>query len=282
MTALSTDERIVWLGADRFAPQGTLPAYVFSVPGLLEIPVLYFNDEDGESIDQLLELEGYDGGLDKEVANISAQDVLDQEVAVHNDNPATTARVIIKNHHKQYGTMPLCQFPSSFFPSEPKLLEVDFALPNSQKATVWINNETQLLFGLLDWFNNITIDSGAVFTLERLADDKYQVGFEQETEPTMFISRNRISELILLQEKVEQENLATFEIVREIMEHYRKGIEYITLLTEVNVVRRVTRAKIASILSKYHCFFQRGGAWVYDAKKLSQGFDKSKRKYLIR
>jgi hypothetical protein len=36
----------------------------------------------------------------------------------------------------------------------------------------------------------------------------------------------------------------------------------------------------ASILSGYHCYFQRGGSWVFDAKKLSQGFDKSKRKYL--
>ena len=29
-------------------------------------------------------------------------------------------------------------------------------------------------------------------------------------------------------------------------------------------------------------FFQRGGAWVFDAKKLVQGFDKSKRKYLMK
>ena len=96
------------------------------------------------------------------------------------------------------------------------------------------------------------------------------------------ISRNRINELLTLQERAENESLPTFEIMREIMEHYRKGIEYITLLTEINIVRRVSRRLVASLLSEYHCYFQRGGAWVYDATKLTQGFDKSKRKYLIK
>ena len=87
---------------------------------------------------------------------------------------------------------------------------------------------------------------------------------------------------MILQERSETEELANFDIIKEIMEHYRKGIEFVTLLTEVNIVRRVTRRMVASILSEYHCFFQRSGAWVYDAKKLSQGFDKSKRKYLLK
>ena len=98
----------------------------------------------------------------------------------------------------------------------------------------------------------------------------------------MFISRNRVNELLTLQERVETEDLPTYDIIREIMEHYRKGIEFLTLLTEVNIARRVTRRMVASILSEYHCYFQRGGAWVYDAKKLQQGFDKSKRKYLVK
>ena len=96
----------------------------------------------------------------------------------------------------------------------------------------------------------------------------------------MFISRNRVNELIELGNRAEQEELPTFDILREIMEHYRKGIDYLTLLTEVNIARRTQRRMVASLLSGYHCFFQRGGAWVYDAKKLSQGFDRSKRKYL--
>ncbi len=39
---------------------------------------------------------------------------------------------------------------------------------------------------------------------------------------------------------------------------------------------------IASILSSYHCFHTRGksGLWQYDDKKRSQGFNKTKRKYV--
>lgn len=281
--ALSTDDRVIWVGSDRFRPQGSIPGYVFSVPALLEIPHRQYFDAEGNPIDQLLEDDGFDGGLEREIMNPLVQDVLDEEpVPLPDPNPPSNARAVVKYHHKQIGTMPLCQFPSGFFPAAPAILETEFTLPGGQKAQVWVNNETRLFYGLLDWFQSIPIDSGATFTLERQAPDRFVVNYNDESEPAMFISRNRVNELLALQERAESEDLPTFEIVREIMEHYRKGIEFLTLHTEVNIVRRTTRRLVASILSEYHCFFQRGGAWVYDAKKLSQGFDKSKRKYLVK
>jgi hypothetical protein len=281
--SLRQDDRVLWVGSNRFRPQGTLPAYVFSVPGLLEIPELSFVDVEGNPLDQLLEDEGFDGGLEREIFNPFAQDVLDEEApGLPDPNPPSNVRVVIKYHHKQIGTLPLCQFPSGFFPPEPVILEVEFLLPGGQKAQVWVNNETRLLYGLLDWFESIPINSGATFTLERQALDRYLVTYNNESEPSMFISDNRIKELMELQEQADNEEMSTFDIMRIIMEHYRKGIEFLTLHTEVNVVRRVTRRLVASNLSAYHCYFQRGGAWVFDAKKLTQGFDKSKRKYLVK
>jgi hypothetical protein len=283
ISALSADERVMWVGSERFRPQGTIPGYVFTVPGLLDIPEDTYTDAEGNYVDQLLETDGFDGGLEREIINPLAQDVLDEEpVPLPDPNPPSNARAVIKYHHKQIGTLPLCQFPSGFFPPEPAVLETEFVLPGGQKAQVWVNNETRLLYGLLDWFQSIPIDSGATFTLERQSPDRYLINYNDESEPTMFISRNRINELVVLQERAEEEQIPTFDIMREIMEHYRKGIEFITLLTEVNIVRRVTRRMVASILSEYHCFFQRGGSWVFDTKKLSQGFDKSKRKYLVK
>ncbi len=280
---LAKDERVVWVGTDRFQPVGLIPGYVYSVPGLLEIPTYNFLDVDGNPLDQLLETDGFDGGLERDITNPLAQDVLDEEPVPTPDlNPPSNARAVIKYHHKQIGTLPLSLFPSGFFPPEPAILEAEFLIPGGQRAQVWINNETRLLYGLLDWFQSIPIDSGATFTLERQAPDRYFVNFNDESEPTMFISRNRINELLELQERAENESLGTFDIMREIMEHYRKGIEFLTLHTEVNIVRRVGRSMVASILSEYHCFFQRGGAWVYDTKKLSLGFDKSKKKYLAK
>lgn len=283
ISTLRQDDRVVWVGGTRFRPQGTIPGYVFTVPGLLEIPEYQFTDADGNPVDQLLEDDGFEGGLEREIMNPLVQDVLDEEpVPLPDPNPPSNARAVIKYHHKQIGTLPLCQFPSGFFPPEPAILETEFSLPSGQKARVWVNNETRLLYGLLDWFSSIPIDSGATFTLERQTPERYLVNYNDESEPSMFISRNRVNELLALQERAENEELAAYDITREIMEHYRKGIEFLTLHTEVNIVRRATRRLVASILSEYHCFFQRGGAWVYDAKKLSQGFDKSKRKYLVK
>ncbi len=281
--SLSQDERVMWAGGERFRPQGTVPGYVFSVPGLLDIPEDTYRDEEGNLMDLLLEDDGFNGGLEREILNPLAQDVLDEEPVPSPDmNPPSNARAVIKYHHKQIGTLPLCQFPSGFFPPTPAILETEFSLPGSQKAQVWVNNETRLMYGLLDWFQSIPIDSGATFTLERQAGDRYIVNYNDESEPTMFISRNRINELLELQERAETDDISTFDVMREIMEHYRKGIEFITLLTEVNVVRRTPRRMIASILSEYHCFTQRGGAWVFDTKKLIQGFDKSKRKFIAK
>ncbi len=281
ITALRGEDRVQWIGADRFLPKGAIPEYVYSVPEILRFPVVHYTDQEGNEVDLLLEDDGFDGGLQREVLSPLAQDVLDEEPAYTPDpNPPATARCVLKFHHKEIGTFPLCQLAPGFFPMDAPILQVDIILPTGQRTEVWINNETRLLYGLLDWYQMLPVDSGAVFYLERQAPDRFTITYGEETEPAMFISRNRVNELIDLGQRADSEELPTFDILREIMEHYRKGIEFITLLTETNIARRTHRRMVASLLSAYHCFFQRGGAWVYDAKKLSQGFDRSKRKYL--
>ncbi|MEP6756441.1 MAG: hypothetical protein ABJA67_13130 [Chthonomonadales bacterium] len=278
---LKLDERIAWIGADRFLAVGSIPAYVYSVPESLHIEEAHYTDVEGNEVDFVLEDDGYDGGLQRETLTLVAQDIMDEEAAYTPDaDPPATARCVLKFHHKEIGTFPLCQLPAGFFPADAPILQVDLSLPAGQRAELWVNNETRLVYGLIDWYNTLPVDSGVVFYLERQAPDKFVLTYGEETEPAMFISRNRVNELMELGRRAEDEELPTFEIAREIMEHYRKGIEFITLLTEVNISRRSSRRLVASLLSGYHCFFQRGGAWVFDAKKLSQGFDKSKRKYL--
>ncbi|MGC8668289.1 MAG: hypothetical protein ACP5VE_09265 [Chthonomonadales bacterium] len=279
--ALQASDQVIWLGSDRFLPQGAIHEYIYTVPEILRFPTVHYTDQEGNEVDLLLEDEGLDGGLQREIMNPLAQDVLDEEPAYEPDpNPPATARCVLKFHHKEIGTLPLSMLAPGFFPVEPKILQVQVVLPNGHRVEAWVNNDTRLLYGLLDWYNTLPVDSGAVFYLERQAPDQYVITYGEETEPSMFISRNRVNDLLELGRNAEVEQLPTFDILRQIMEHYRKGIEYLTLLTEVNIARRTTRRMVASLLSEYHCFFQRGGAWVYDARKLSQGFDRSKRKYL--
>ena len=281
IAALQADERVLWVGAERFVPTGAVPGYVHSVPEMLAIAETHYLDMEGIEVDMLLETEGLSGGLDKEELNPCAQDVTDEEALVEPDpTPPVTARCVLKLHHKEIGTLPLCSVPAGFFPATPGIAQVAVLLPNGQRAECWVNNSTRLLYGLLDWYNTLPIDSGAVFYLERQEPDQFILRCGDETEPTMFVSRNRVMELQELGQRAEAEELPTFEILREIMEHYRKGIEFITAMTEVNIARRASRRSVASLLAGYHCFFQRNKVWVYDARKLSQGFDRAKRKYL--
>ena len=78
------------------------------------------------------------------------------------------------------------------------------------------------------------------------------------------------------------DELSTLDILVEVMAHWPKGADYLTILAEVNVVRRSSRRLVASLLSSYQCFYQRSGSpvWHFDQKKVDLGFDKTKRKFV--
>jgi len=279
---LREDERVVWVGTDRFVPAEAIPEYVFSVPENLHFNESVYLGPEGNEVDILLEDEGLTGTLRQDIMSPLAQDVLDEEPpAEPSPEPPVTVRCVLKFHHKEIGTFPLCQLPPGYFATEPKICQIEVELPSGQVAQAWVNNETRLVYGLLDWYNTVPIDTGAVFYLARKAWDRYALTWGEETEPAMFVSRNRVNDLLELRARAEAEELPNFEILRTIMEHYRKGIEFITALTEVSIVRRVRRRVVASLLSGYHCFYMRGNVWVFDARRLSQGFDKSRRKYMV-
>jgi hypothetical protein len=283
LDCLRSDPRVVWVGSDRFLPVGAIPDYVFTLPeNLAYAEERQYFDQEGNEVDILLEDDGLSGGLKTEVASALAQDVGDEEPFTLPEGDApVTVRCVLRFHHKEIGTFPLCQLPPGYFPSEAPIAQVEIALPNGHTAQAWVNHDTRLLYGLLEWFDTVPIDSGAVFFVERKAPDRYVLTFGEETEPVMFVSRNRLNDLLELRRRAEAEDMSTFDILREIMEHYRKGIEFITVLTELCIVRRTRRRNVASLLSGYHCFFQRNKSWVFDLRKLSQGFDRSKRKYLV-
>lgn len=279
---LRGDERVLWVGSDRFVAPGVIPAYVHTVPDNLRFNEAEYLDLEGNPVDFLLEDEGLTGTLRQDIMSPLAQDVLDEEPPGEpEDTPPVTVRCVLKFHHKEIGTFPLCQLPPGYFPTEPTIVQVEVVLPSGQVAQAWVNNETRLLYGLLEWYNTVPSDTGAVFYLERQAPDRYVLTWGEENEPAMFVSRGRVEDLLELRRRAEAEELPTFEILKEILEHYRKGVEFITALTEVNIVRRTRRRMVASLLSGYHCFYQRNNVWVFDSRKLSQGFDKSRRKYLV-
>ena len=126
--------------------------------------------------------------------------------------------------------------------------------------------------------------SGAVFHLEK-TDNPAEYRFVQanETDPGVFVTPARLEELAEFRAEVEGgQPMSTYDIIRRILDHYRKGVSFLTLLTEVNLVRRTPRRLIASILSGYAAFHPRANRWTFDHKREPEGFDKSKADAILR
>ncbi|MDX1932493.1 MAG: hypothetical protein SFU56_07795 [Capsulimonadales bacterium] len=284
---LKEDERFLYVGAGRFREPDSLPPFVYSVPEFLQFPELQFVSMDGEIMDEEIEDEGFAGSLRHDILAPLAQDAGDEEGRyTGTESPeAETLRLVVKAHHKEIGTFPLCQVPEGFFPTDAPVIEITLRDSNGETHNVIVNNEQRLCFNLFGLYENLNADSGAAFLLHRTGRP-YEYRFEPtENDAQVYVPSTRLTELLALREQSEESgDMATFDIACEVLAHYPKGLDFVQAMTEINIVRRVTRRKLASILSFYQCFVQRPGQpqWKFDAKKRDLGTDRAKRKYIKR
>ena len=281
----------VWVGTDRFRAPGTLPLFLGQIPESLTFPTLpRFETADGEILDQMLSDEGLEEGLQEEIRDPVAQDIHDQEPAGRTRWPegasaeASRLRLVVKAHHKEIGTFPLAQVPPGFFPAEPNIVELTLRDAAGAAYPIYVDYDVQLIYGLFDVYADIAAESGAVVSLEKTdKPDEYRFVSGNETDPGVFVSPARLEELLDFRTEVEGgAPISTYDIVRRILDHYRKGCSFLTLLTEVNLVRRTPRRLLASVLSGYSAFHPRANRWTFDPKKEPEGFDKSKTGYILK
>ncbi len=282
--ALTGEERVVSVGTDRWRLAGTIPEYVLEVPSVLEIPATPpFETPEGDMFDQELEDDGIDAGLREEMLNPLVEDIGDEDPEETSYQPMDTyQRAALKYHHKEAGTMPLIQFHPDFFGREPEIVQI-VLIQDGVRRDAWINNSTRLMYGLKDWYTVEMPVSGAAFEIHRTErPGEYRFMYDNRTDAMVFVPTSRLIELLELKNEVETHEMPVFDVIVRILEHYKKGIAFVPLFIEVNLVRRVSRRLVASILSSYHCFHVRGktGEWQYDVKKRTQGFNKTKRKYI--
>jgi hypothetical protein len=282
--AMRADSRFAWVGGDRWRMAETLPAYINQVPAELEIKPLDFETPEGEKLDVELDDEGLEGGLAAEIHNPLVQDVHDCDQVTEQDKlPAQeSARCVLFRHHKKLGTFPLCQISDTFFPIGPKAVEI-ILTDGGSRESVWINRETGLIMGMDKWYTDEMPESGAVFELVKTEKpEEYKFVYDNTTDPLVFVSPGRVEALAAMADDPKTQNMTTFELMSELMQDHKKGVSFVTLFTEVNIVRRSTRRLVASILSSYYPFYQRGKSalWQFDEKKVDQGFKKAKRKYI--
>ena len=280
-----------WVGTDRFRAPGTLPPYIGQLPESLTFPALpRFETADGEILDQMLTDYGLEPSLQEEILDPVAQDVNDQDPAGVTRWPegataeAPRLRLVLKAHHKEIGTFPLAQVPPGFFPTEPHIVELTLRDASGTGYPIYIDHDVQLVYGLFDVYSDIAAESGAVIYLEKTdKPDEYKFVDENETDANVFVSPARLEELLDFRNEVEGgAPISTYDIARRILNHYGKGCSFLTLLTEVNIVRRTPRRLLASILSGYSAFHRGANKWRFDAKKEPEGFDISKTEFIIK
>lgn len=290
-TLRAHSDRFEWVGYDRFRAPGSLPPYIGQVPESLTFPQIpQIETPEGDLLDQMLDDEGFERGLEREILSPVAQDVNDQdspEATIWPDGVSAESKslqLILKAHHKEIGTFPLCQVPPGFFATEPEVVELTLRDEAGATHEVFADYQTQMLYGvgLFDLYASIPADSGAIITLEKTnTPGEFLFIHGNETDPDVYISPERMEQLQNYRAELEAgPTVATHDVVRYILEHSNQAMSYLLLLTELNVVRRTTRRQLASILSAWSGFVHRAGSWSYDAKKAAQGFNKAKRKYV--
>ncbi len=280
-----------WVGTDRFRAPGTLPPYIGQLPESLTFPALpRFETADGEVLDQMLSDAGLEPGLQEEILDPVAQDVNDQdpaEVTLWPEGATAEAqrlRLVVKAHHKEIGTFPLAQIPPGFFPAEPATVELTLRDAAGNGYPIYVDYDVQLVYGLFDVYSEVAAESGAVVYLEKTdKPDEFKFTDENETDANVFVSPARMEELLDFRNEVEGgAPISTYDIARRILTNYGKGCSFLTLLTEVNLVRRTPRRLLASILSGYSAFHRGANKWRFDAKKEPEGFDVSKTEFIVK
>jgi hypothetical protein len=281
MAALRGDEDIRWVGGDRFRRAGAIPEYIQEVPEPFYFTTTDAVDEEGELVDVELIDDGLSSTLRKLLQHPLATDVLDEDVQPAPKTMPESVRLVLKSIHRELGTFPLCQIPTGWLDEKPTLQELVLIDPDGRELQAWMNTEARLIYNLIDWWYEQPIENGAVFTLTKTTKPNV-LEFEwlDQPDPVVYISSQRMEEL--RQIGTEADGRSTLDLLIQVMSHWPKGADYLTLLSEVDVVRRSSRRLIASLLSSYQCFFQRSGSpvWHFDPKKVDQGFDKTKRKFI--
>ena len=281
IATLCASKEVEWVGGDRFRKAGDHPEYITEVPEPFQFVSSGVLDEEGEEVDIELTDDGLNSSLRKLLQHPLALDVLDEDIQPALKGQPESIRLVLKSIHRELGTFPLAQVPTGWLEDDPKIQEAIFVDPAGRELQVWINHEARLMYGLIDWWLDQPIESGAVFTLNKtLQPNVFEFAYLDQPDPVVYISTQRMEELRTL--GAESEGKSTLDLLIETMGHWPKGADYLTILAEINVARRTSRRLVASLLSSYQCFYQRSGSpvWHFDAKKVEQGFDKSKKKFV--
>jgi hypothetical protein len=276
---LRSDPRVIWVGTERYRLDGTLPDEIVQVPEGLIPEERVYADADAGIVDEVLPVERWRPGLEEQIMHPLVQDLAD-DVSATPAAPPTNIRLTPALHHYLAGTFYLRNEQRGLLPTEPGLAEMTLLPPDGSRVDVWVNSRLGLVYGLKEWYDANLPWTGGAFTLEPgSAPDEFRLRYDGDREPLTEIPTERLQELLLLRGQAEAEEMTLTEILVRLLRKHPHGVSFVTLCTETNIVRRVTRALLASVLSAHRGFQMRSeeeGTWHYDEKRAEKS-KKSKR-----
>lgn len=281
--SLARDGRLQRVGAQSW----TIPAYVPKVDKVPRVLLIEPRKRREDDTDAELEDEGLEPGLAAWVHDPRYEELGEtEEVEIGKEQqPSSEVRYVVTHPHLKAGTLKLRKVDFRLYPPEadPTCLMIRDEEAKSE-LEVWASRKVGLLFGLDAWYEERGVEPGAVFSLVRGTEpDDYLIRYNEETEPLLAISAQRLKILRSLKREAAEADWPCFEIMCRIMADYDKGLPFMALWAEINVVRRTRKRTVASNLSSYHCFSQRpAGAdnWLFDERRVSLGRKKTKRHFV--
>ncbi len=286
MSTMSLDPRFVRAGSQTWGLPGMMPKHTDKVPAAL-VPVPAEPRED--EADAELEDEGLESALVSWVHDPRYEDFGEEpEIDISPEQqPTDELRYVLLYDHYKAGTLKVRVCDRRFYPSESDLVCATFVDKQTGKSyPVWLSYTTSLLYELGDWYAARKLASGSIFAVTPgSVPDEFVVSYEDEVDRYVAIPEDRLKEARKVKREASKGKWSVLQIMQGLLSTAEKGMPFMTLWAEVNVVRRTIRRVVASNLASYHCFYQRpanSDVWVFDERKITQGRKKTKRKYLRR
>jgi hypothetical protein len=286
MSAMSLDARFLRAGRQTWALPAMMPKHTSKVPNSLlpaEVP------ENQQEVDAELTDEGLEPVLVAWVHDPRYEDFGEEpEIDIGPEQqPTDELRYVLLHDHWKAGTLKVRVCDRRFYPAESDLVCASFVDEETGKSyPVWLSYTTSLLYEIGDWYKARKLGPGSVFRVSQgSTPDEFLVSYSEEIDQYVGLSQERVKEVTKLRPKASKESWSVLDIMQRLVADRDKGVSFMALWAEVNVIRRTTRRLVASNLASYHCFYQRpanSDMWVFDERKVTQGRKKTKRKYLRR
>ncbi len=195
---------------------------------------------------------------------------------------AETLTYPVLYHHHLAGTIKLRTMDSEFFAAEDALTMVNLDCDGDELLDVWLNKDTGLIYGLSAWYQTHLPPSGALLSISKAdAIGRYLLHHDDETDAQTYIGKDTLHELFAWRDRFSHRPTPLREVMRLLLAD-DKGLPFNQLWAQLNIIRRTTRAQLASILSFFHCFeYGEGNRWYLNAARIAEGYDRQKLQYVM-